>query len=137
MLDGSNYHLDSTRKNNFFDYSWTLMPIICALILKRENLLINLEQFMRGFIFAFITLYLPNSGVAETRLTKEQSESISSESEKIEVKKDAVYSEFTPDAPAQVYSRPCPFDCNSEGFSHSHCKEWKLGERCFIGPKKE
>jgi len=39
------------------------------------------------------------------------------------------------DKPEGPMSQPCPFTCNGEGYSHGGCKEWKDGDKCFIGPK--
>ena len=39
------------------------------------------------------------------------------------------------DAPTANFSGPCPFTCNENGYAMKVCKEWKEGEKCFIGPR--
>jgi len=33
---------------------------------------------------------------------------------------------------AEVTSKPCPYSCKTRGLSHSHCKDWKKGNTCFV-----
>ena len=40
------------------------------------------------------------------------------------------------DYPQKVMSAPCPYNCNSAGYSHWGCAEWKKGDSCYIGPAK-
>lgn len=39
------------------------------------------------------------------------------------------------DRPDGVEQQACPFTCNSQGYSHSGCREWREGDICFIAPK--
>ena len=41
------------------------------------------------------------------------------------------------DAPTATLSGPCPYDCNSQGYSKVKCREWRKGKTCFIGPKSQ
>ena len=33
---------------------------------------------------------------------------------------------------AEVSSRNCPYDCNTENIPRSHCKDWRQDGKCFI-----
>ena len=84
----------------------------------------------------FLTfLFLTSSYAAANDLPAPANTSASGEP-KIEAKHEESYNETQPDQPAAVYSKPCPFDCNGEGFSHQACREWKQDNMCFIGPKE-
>ena len=92
---------------------------------------------MKSLLFVLVTLLIETASLSfAENLPPPTQKSDQTDQSKIEAKTEAVYQESHPDQPANIYSRPCPFDCNSEGFSHAGCKEWKEGKICFIGPKE-